>query len=134
MRKLEVGLALYRLLDSLRESGANAGDRGEIRNGGLAHPPHASEPTQQRALLGRADQRGHGPPRALRGGALNPATQALAHIREVVVATDFLPPKPPIRVLRRPPVLEHDHRAHDARALHVAHVVALDALRRPLEA
>ena len=55
MRKLEVGLALYRLLDPLRQSGADAGHRGEIRNGGLAHAPHASEPTQQRALLGRAD-------------------------------------------------------------------------------
>src|SRR3989449_3235028 len=55
MRKLEVGLALYRLLDALRECRADAGDRGEVRNWRLAHPPDAPESSKQCPLLGRSD-------------------------------------------------------------------------------
>src|SRR5438552_16808734 len=55
MRKLEVGLALYRLLDALRECRPDAGDRGEVRNWRLAHPPDAPESSKQCPLLGRSD-------------------------------------------------------------------------------
>src|SRR5437879_12892783 len=55
MRKVEVGLALYRLLDALRECRADAGDRGEVRNWRLAHPPDAPESSKQCPLLGRSD-------------------------------------------------------------------------------
>src|SRR3981189_1090404 len=55
MRKLEVGLALNRLLDPLRESSADAGHRGQVRNWRLTHPPDAPEPAQQGGLPGRAD-------------------------------------------------------------------------------
>ena len=37
-------------------------------------------------------------------------------------------------MFRRPAILEDDHRAHNTRALHVAHVIALDPLRRSLQA
>src|SRR2546428_12022567 len=54
MRKLEVPLALYRLLDAFRERAADSGDRREVGNRRFAHAPHAPEPAEQRALLGRA--------------------------------------------------------------------------------
>src|SRR5438874_5491941 len=49
---IDTGLGFYRLLDAFRERRADAGDRGEVRNRRLAHPADASEPPQQRALLG----------------------------------------------------------------------------------
>src|SRR5947209_470306 len=64
---------------------------------------------------------------------LEPPAQRVAHVGEVVVAVADLRAEPAVRVLRRAPVLENDHRAHHARALHVAHVVALDPLRRAVE-
>src|SRR5882762_1210778 len=54
MRKLEVPLALYRLLDAFRECAPNTGDSGQVGNRRLAHRPHASESPQKGALLGRA--------------------------------------------------------------------------------
>ena len=96
----------------------------------------------ERGLAGRElplpavedDEIGEWPALAVRRGALEPAAKRLAHVCEVVVAIDDLRPEPSIGVLRGPPVLEHDHRAHHARALHVADVVTLDALRGSLEA
>src|SRR6185503_6059794 len=59
--------------------------------------------------------------------------QRVAHVGEVVVAVRDARSEAAVLGLRRATVLEYDHRAHHARALHVAHVVALDPLRRPLE-
>src|SRR2546428_3846301 len=225
MRKLEVALALYRLLDALGEGRTDAGDRGHILDRRLTHRAHAPEPPQERALprrthsvdivedapdgplpahllvvgdrepmglvadpldqieaLGRPreDDRvgparhkelfallgqrrdrdlqeagigqgrlpggelalapvehhevGDRPAFSVRGRALEAAAQRVAHVREVVVAVGDLRAEAPIRVLRRTAILEYDHRAHDARALDVAHVVALDPFRRTLEA
>src|SRR5438876_3700142 len=75
-----------------------------------------------------------GPAGAVGCRALEPAAERLAHVGEVVVPVDDLRSEPSVRVLRGTPVFEHDHRADDARPLHVAHVVALDALGRSLEA
>src|SRR5256885_17191274 len=55
MRKLEVGLALDRLLDAFRQGIADAGDRGEVRNRCLAHRPDAAESPKERALLRGTD-------------------------------------------------------------------------------
>ncbi len=57
----------------------------------------------------------------------------VAHVREVVVAVAHLRAEPAVLLLRRPAVLEDDHRAHDVGPLDVAHVVALDPLRRALD-
>src|SRR5207249_8129280 len=191
MRKLEVGLALYRLLDALRECRPDAGDRGKVRNWRLAHPPDAPESSKQCPLRGRSDalnvvedaadgtlganvlvvghrepvrlvadalheieplrrprqddrigpggheelltllrkrrdrdlqktrvregslarrklplsavedhEIGEWPALSVRRGALEPATQRLAHVREVVVPIDDLRPEPSIGVLR----------------------------------
>src|SRR6266850_2306323 len=225
MRKLEVPLALDRLLDAFSERVADAGDRGEIGNGRLAHRPDAAEPPQERALLRRphpfdvVEDAPNGPLRAhllvighreavrlvpyalheveplrsprqddrvwprgheellallrergdrdlqetrvgkgrLAGGqltltaveddqirdrparpvarrTLEPAAERISHVGEVVVAVDDLRAESAVRVLGGPAVLEHDHRADDARPLDVAHVVALDPFWRPLEA
>src|SRR3989442_1168714 len=64
---------------------------------------------------------------------LEPPAQRVAHVGEVVVAVADLRAEPAVRLFRRAPVLENDHRAHHARALHLAHVVALDPLRPAVE-
>src|SRR4051812_21801913 len=55
MRKLEVWLALDRLLNPLGQSVPYTGDRRDLRDGRLAHRADAPKSPQQRALLGRTD-------------------------------------------------------------------------------
>ena len=53
MRKLEVGLALDRLLYPFRKRIADAGDRRDVREGRLAHRADAPESAEQGAFLRR---------------------------------------------------------------------------------
>src|SRR5258705_12351558 len=55
MRKLEVGLALDRLLNSLRQRLTDSGDRRDVGNGCIAHRPNAPELSEQGAFLRRTN-------------------------------------------------------------------------------
>src|SRR5439155_1381652 len=127
MSSLTKRLALHGLLDPPRERRPHPGDLRELVHGGLTDAADAPEAAQQGALARRTDAV------AVVDRPLEPPAQRVAHVGEVVVAVADLRAEPAVRVLRRAPVLENDHRAHHARALHVAHVVALDPLRRAVE-
>src|SRR3989442_13920412 len=103
MRKLEVGLALYRLLDTFRERAADSGDRREVGNRRFAHAPHAPEPAEQRALLGRAD--------ALAGAGTLSHTPLGPHLL-VIGAPEAVAPSPVPRDREDPP----EGRGADVRA------------------
>ena len=60
-----------------------------------------------------------------------PPAQHLIHGRVVIVAIDIAKPEVPVLAAARQTILEHHHRTDVVGSLQVAHVVALDAQRRP---